>query len=456
MLRALLAKDLRRAWRNPIPWLINLALPLCITGLIGLIFGGHSDTGLGRIRFAVVDEDNSMLTRALRGGFGEDRAGKYLDPVFLDRAEALRQVNHNSLSAALIIPTNFTRNYLTGRAQATVELVKNPAESIHPAVLEELVGALVTGLNALARNFQSEFPAWRAAWEQGFDYQKLGRLVDSAGRKLEAAGKYLKPPLVVYERDSDEESKTSGNSGESRVANQGASTNGAPRNSTPGATGGRDGSNHARTKAKDNPAAAIFAYLLPGLSAMFLLFIAANAVSDLLRELRFRTFERYLTLRQRLLPFVLGKILFALLLLVFAAVVLLGGGAIVFRIHWTQPLALGFITFAYAGFATALMAFFVALMPDERRAGALTNIAGMILGMAGGCMFPREQLPRFLSDHVTPLLPSAWFVEAARQLQFGGAVSPGWVAAKLAIAAAAFLAAAVLVFRRRFRSGARA
>ena len=56
MLRVLLAKDWRRALRNPLPWIINLALPLCITALIGLTFGGRSDNGaLGRVRFAVVD-----------------------------------------------------------------------------------------------------------------------------------------------------------------------------------------------------------------------------------------------------------------------------------------------------------------------------------------------------------------------------------------------------------------
>ncbi len=40
MLRILLAKDLRRAWRNPLPWLINLIVPLAMTALIGLVFGG--------------------------------------------------------------------------------------------------------------------------------------------------------------------------------------------------------------------------------------------------------------------------------------------------------------------------------------------------------------------------------------------------------------------------------
>ena len=162
----LLAKDLRRAWRNPLPWLINLIVPLCMTALIGFAFGGKSDSGaLGRIRFAVVDEDDSLLTGFLRGATGQREGGKYLEPVFLDREAALHQITDNKLSAALIIPTNFTRNYLTGREAVSVELIKNPAQSIHPAVLEELLGVVVTALNAISRNFQSEFPEWQAVFE---------------------------------------------------------------------------------------------------------------------------------------------------------------------------------------------------------------------------------------------------------------------------------------------------
>src|SRR5208337_5064615 len=128
MLRVLLAKDLRRAWRNPLPWLINLVVPLAMTALIGLVFGGKSDGGaLGRIRFAVVDEDKTVLSDFLRGSANQREGGKFLEPVFLDRDEALRQILDDKLSAAVIIPTNFMRNYLTGRAPVALELVKNPA-----------------------------------------------------------------------------------------------------------------------------------------------------------------------------------------------------------------------------------------------------------------------------------------------------------------------------------------
>ena len=77
MLRALLAKDLRRARRNPLPWLLNLALPILITAVIGMVFGSGSgnDNSLGRIKFAVVAADAVLVVRsdAKHGAFSTRR-----------------------------------------------------------------------------------------------------------------------------------------------------------------------------------------------------------------------------------------------------------------------------------------------------------------------------------------------------------------------------------------------
>ena len=199
MLRALLAKDLRRAWRNPVPWLLNLALPIFITAVIGMVFGSGSgsDNSLGRIKFAVVDEDKSALADFLRGAANQGKAAQYLEPVFLERDEAEQQLKDDKLSAILVIPPRFASNYLTGQ-KVRLELVKNPAEQIHPAVLEELLEVVVSALNAIARNFNAEFPAWRQAVEGQGDYHDIARLIDQTGDKLHAAREYLFPPLVTF------------------------------------------------------------------------------------------------------------------------------------------------------------------------------------------------------------------------------------------------------------------
>src|ERR1700690_1637001 len=237
MLRILLAKDLRRAWRNPLPWLINLIVPLAMTALIGMVFGGHSDNGsLGRIRFAVVDEDKSLLSDFLRGSANQNQGGKYLEPVFMEREDALREINANKISAVLIIPTNFMRNYLTAREPVSLQLIKNPAESIHPAVLEELLGAVVTAMNAISRNFQSEFPDWQAVLEGKTDYHQVSQLIDRAGDKLKAAKNYINPPLVSYEKEEPADESKSG------TTNSAPSGSGTSRNASTKAGGSKDGS----------------------------------------------------------------------------------------------------------------------------------------------------------------------------------------------------------------------
>jgi len=437
MLRVLLAKDLRRAWRNPLPWLINLIVPLAMTALIGLVFGGKSDGGaLGRIRFAVVDEDKSVLTRMLPAAANQGEGGKYLEPVFMDRATALREVNGNNISAVLIIPAHFTSNYLTAREPVSLELIKNPAESIHPAVLEELLGTVVTALNAISRNFNSDFPALQAAFERNFDYNKIALLVERVGDKLKTAGKFINPPLVSYEKDDDVSKDAASKSGKSK-----------------GEQTSRPESGKAKTNRGDS---GIFAYLLLGLSAMFLLFLANNAMTDLHRELKKRTFERYQTMHQQLSPFIVGKVVFAVVILLLCSLVMLGGGGLIFGIHWRQLLPLMSLTFGYTCFVAALFAVLVALVPDERRAGVLNNIAGMALGLMGGCAFPPNQLPAFVREHITPLLPSYWFVDTARTLQSSSANIPwAFVVFKLTVLSVVLIALAAMLFRRRFNIGLR-
>jgi len=421
MLRVLLAKDLRRVWRNPLPWMIHLAVPLVITALIGLAFGRSDQPGgLGRIKLAVVDEDDKVLTQFLQGALNQKEAQKYLEPSFLKRPEAMGRLTNDQISAAVVIPAGFTRNYLLGREKVTLEVIKNPAQSFYPAIVEETLAVAVSGLNAIARNFQSEFPAWQAVIEQpgGPDVREVGRLIERAGNRFEAVREYVVPPRLALER---QQQKPADQVGVGR-----------------------------------SPAWNVFAFLLPGMAAMFLLFQADNATRDLYREHRFGTLDRYRTLHSRLYLLLVSKMAFVLAVVMISSVIILGGGSAIFRFHWHQPGRMALLVAGYGLFAGGFMALVAALAGNERRADVLNNLIAMAMSLAGGCMFPYDQLPGFLRQTVSPWMPTRWLVQAMNDLQAGTGATIWWLTAlKLSVLGASLMGLAAWLYQRRMEQGIR-
>jgi len=421
MLRALLAKDFARARRNPLPWVINLLIPLLIVGAMGTIFRGET---LATIRFAVVDEDNTVVTRMLRGSLSNDdlkrRLGKVeIAPVLLERDAALARLNANKLSAVIVLPAGLTGDFLAGK-KVTFELIKNPAESLAPTMVEETLGVLTAALDGLARNFADERPGWRAALEGDGGLEAFGPLLTQTGKKLKSLGSLLNPPLVGYTKPAAPASGSAGGGAAAGVMN-------------------------------------LFGYLLIGMSAMFLLFLGGIGMGDLHREIELRTLARYQTLHVSLVPFVGAKVVFAGLMLLLCAAIQLVGGAAIFGIAWHQPLPLIALVLAYAFFVLGLMAVLVAWIPDQRKADAARSLVAMMLGMASGCAFPPENLPPIWREHVLPLLPTSWFAATARALEYGDPATP-WlpVVFKLALSGALLLLLAAWLFRRHFAKGGRA
>src|SRR2546427_1900138 len=418
MLWTLLIKDLKRARHNPWPYLLNLALPLCITALIGLVFGPSSKGGgLGQIKLAVVDEDDSVLSSLLRGAMNQGDFKKHLEARFLEREQALKQINDNKISAVLIIPKGFTRTYLAGDGPVALELIKNPAQSFYPAILEELQQVVVAGLNAVARNLHSDLPEWREIIEQEGrpDMKRIADLLVRVGDKFEKAEHYLFPPLVGYEATTRKKAKAEGQ------------------------------------------ALNIFAFLLPGMAAMFLLFLADHAIRDLYREVKARTLDRFRTLHDRLLPFIVSKAVLAMVVVVLGSIVMFGGGVLIFGIRWEKPLAMTAVILTFGLFASGFMAFIAALARNERRANAVNSVIVMCLSFVGGSFFPARNLPPLFRDLLSPLMPNYWFIESLRGLQSGGAGMPwSWAALKLLVLGLALLIAASWIFQRALAKGLRA
>jgi len=364
-----------------------------------------------------VDDDDSVLGSLLRGAMNQGDFKKHLEARFLEREEALKQINDNKISAVLIIPKGFTRSYLTGDGPVAFELIKNPAQSFYPAILEELLQVVVAGLNAVARNLSSDLPEWKAIIEKEGrpDMKRIADLLVRVGDKFEKAEHYLFPPLVGYEATNRKKAKEEG------------------------------------------PGLNIFAFLLPGMAAMFLLFLADHAIRGLYREVSARTLDRFRTLQDRLLPFIASKVVLAMAVVVLGSIVMFGGSVLIFGIHWARPLAMAGLILAFGLFGSGFMAFLAALARSERRANAVNSVMVMCLSFVGGSFFPARQLPPLFRDHLSPLMPNYWFIEALRALQSGGGDMPwSWAALKLLVLGLALAIAASWIFQRALAKGIRA
>lgn len=425
LVRTLIAKDLRRIRRNPLSILIQIGIAMLLVTVIGLAFGpqAKSGTGMSPIKLSIVDEDNSVFTELLQNTVSSKEFSQYFDTHFLEREEALRKINDNELSAVLVIPAGFSDAFLEGSSsEFDLELIKNPAQSVYPAIVEEGTKALLSLLNALARNFGEELREWKGILESAEETDFIsttfivaGLLKDTADR-LDEIEDYLTPPLVSFE---------------SRTRNDGSEEEEGDFN--------------------------LYSWLFAGMAGMFLLMISNSLTSDIYREARFGTLSRFVTLHDGLWALITGKIVLVAAVVLISAAVMFFGAALVFGFTWNNPLPVAAVVFGYSVCAAGLTSCIASIAAKEKRADTINTIVIMGFAILGGTMFQVDQLPGFIRDYISPYLPTAWFIETIRSLQDVNQTTP-WIGVVIQLCTVGTILAAVssFLFYRQLQRGVKA
>ncbi len=374
---AIVRRDLIRYLRNPVRTAMLFAVPLMLSGIFALVFGGGGADQIS-IKVLLFDEDESLLSKLLEGAGGSSEMDQRLEVIPVGE-EGYEMMERGEASALIHLPKSFTSDYLMGRP-TTIDVVKNPSETFLPKVVDEGVGIGAVALSAGSRVFRSELETIGGfVGSKAFPTDLAVASVSTGfNQKLKSVERFLMPPVVELETLTLSEA----------------------------------------TKDEDAPEFNILAYFLPGFSVMGILFLAQSATRDILRDREQGLVRHLLTAPVTTADYVRGKSLSVLLVTTagFAVLVAIGIAA---GVQWGYAPAAAAMIVASAVMASGVLLLITSFVNSERQGDTLTTIVIMVSSMLGGAFFPISQMPTFLRP-ISASTPVFWSVDGFSKLTIGG------------------------------------
>ncbi|MBG0813153.1 ABC transporter permease [Planomonospora sp. ID82291] len=193
-----------------------------------------------------------------------------------------------------------------------------------------------------------------------------------------------------------------------------------------------------------------FAYTAPANLLLFTFINSMAVAAALVESRRLGMLQRALTAPVRRTSVLLGEALSRFLVALAQAGLIVVVSASAFGVTWGDPLGVAAVVGVFALVATGAALLVGTLLNAPDQAPAIGPPLGVVLGMLGGCLWPREASGEVINA-VGRLFPHAWGMDALLTLARPGtgltAVLPQL--AVLAGMAALLLGAALALFRRR-------
>jgi ABC-2 type transport system permease protein len=376
----ILEKDVRRRLRSPAALLCNLAIPIVLTLIVGVVFGRGGDVSLPRIKVLLVDEDKSFAANFFKQGMKQGKLAELVDLVEVDRAAGHALMEKGKASALIEIPAGFTETVLDGKPAAIV-LLKNPSEQFLPLIVEEITETMAVMMNAALRIFGDPLERLRSmfrasAWPSGGE---LTSLVESAKSGVALVRPYIADSLLSIRTTVSAE----------------------PKKPSAG---------------KMN----IFAFIMPGSIMIGLLFISEITMRDILRERRAGTLERILAGPVDTGTVLAGKVLSAFAITFVSCLLLLAIGRLGFGIQWGSPGPLFVHLVGSILMCVGIMALIYGAIKSDRVADAMLPVVIIVICILGGAMFPYEVMGRTM-QRFAPVSPAFWVIDGIKKVTVGRA-----------------------------------
>ena len=416
----IIGNDLKRRLRAPASTVLFLAIPLAMTALIGMIFnpGPGNETQLPPIKLLLVDNDKDIASKFLVGAFDQKQVKDMFQATLVDQAAGEKLMQKGKASAMLVIPEHFSAD-LADQKVSTLEVVKNPSEEFLPDVVEEFAATIAVGFSAIAQVFADELKVIRSVRNLSLEAVTIAELtpfLEMARAKVIALKSYLSPLLLQL--------KTS------TTAKPPKGTGAAAQ---PGKTAKPAGFN-------------IFAYILPGMLIMFLLFIVEASMREIQNERADGKTRRMMFSPLTARELVTARLFSGGLVGILVCLLAMAAGALIFGIDWGNPLLVLVLVAVSCFWCAAFFAMLNAFFRSKNQAGAFSSPIILVFAAFGGSILPLEQIPAGMR-WIGLFTVNHWFISGCQRIMDGGVPRGPFVV--LALSGLLFAGVAMAALPRR-------
>lgn len=378
-------KDVKQSFRSFLAVAMMFVVPVLITGLFALLFGGPGEDDSVNFELPVtpvwiVNQDEGELGQIMVDVWQSEDFASLLDvTVVTDPDEARSAVENQQADAAVIIPADLTASLYSAGGHTEVEIYQDPTLTLGPGIVTTLVSQFVDGFSGATI------------------------AVGVINQQLADAGVVLSPEQSM------------GIVGQYQVALEVYSTGDGPLTvETPSGeiqTNGEVGS--------------MLAMVMGGMLIFYSYFTGTLSANSLLTEEDNQTLARMLSTATSSVEVIGGKLLAGGMMAFVQIAVLLTFGRLVFGIHWGELWLLALFTLATTIGAITFGLFAISWAKDRKQAGLIVGVGLTMTGMLGmasifmmGAANPNQAI-----NSLSLLVPQGWANRALVNIMDGFAVS---------------------------------
>jgi len=365
--------------RNSIKKLFNekwqlamfLIIPIMMGGLFSLISGpGGQPKPVGTL--LITDNDDSMLSQLLIGGFGQGPMAEMFISKKVTSVEGQKIMDDGEASVWLEIEKGFAQNYLDNKP-TTIKLVKNPSQNILPQIAETAVNLLADGGHYVQVLFSNELQQFNSliSGDKVSDAQMAVMSVQIKNT-IENLENQLFPPQIKAVKKKTE------------------------------------------TIVKKTNSKSFMYYMFPGILFMSLLFSSQGVALEFWSDKSQGISRRLLSSPSGLTQYLNGKLIASIFVYALIALIIGSLGLLMLQLPLSNILVIIFWLMLSGLVLGSMMLFVSLLMPSQKSASVVTSAMVFPLMMLGGSFFPFDTMPKWIAA-VGQFLPNGYLLHSFNQ-----------------------------------------